>query len=531
MYEAPKKAAVVTDDEQGAEGPPIEEIEPLEDEFVEDFEIELARDLIATTTANQRTAMLETAKTLLAQRRTIAEKKLVEELAKLGVDWAGPSSRTEPATRLEVRISTDKPTYKAGDTATVTGTVTNRGTGPAYRVHARIQADDPVFEDGELVFGQLAPGETRTWSVQIKVPEEARDRMDQLSFEFIEARNATVSAAPVEVRVVAADRPVFAYTYQLLDEGNGDGLVQRGETHQLLVTIKNIGKGIAAQPTALLRNASGDGVVLKKARFELGKLAPGESKTVSFQFDVMPALQEEEAVVEMTVYDAVLHESVVEKLRYPARSAGAGPGAANGYVKVARDQAPIYEGAATDAGRIASAPKGAMFRVTGKQGNWFRIALDDDRPGFIAAEDARKADGKPRKNELAVNWQVTPPTLALEIPSYVTTEPTYRLSGKAIDDTHVEDVYIFVSNYDDQVENRKVFYQSNRNGKQSETLDFQTQIPLWPGTNQVTVIARENDEVRSMHTMYVYRSQENVTAQTGAAAAPVTQRAAVSPAQ
>lgn len=531
VYEAPKQAAVITDDEQGAEGPPIEEIEPLEDEFVQDFEIELARDLIATTTANQRTAMLETAKTLLAQRRTIAEKKLVEDLAKLGVNWAAPASRTEPAARLEARISTDKPTYKAGDTATVTGTVTNRGTGPAYRVHARIKADDPVFEDGELVFGHLAPGETRTWSVQIKVPEEARDRMDQLSFEFFEARNATVSAAPVAVRVVAADRPVFAYTHQLLDQGNGDGLVQRGETHQLLVTIKNIGKGIAAQPTALLRNASGDGVVLKKARFELGKLAPGESKTVSFQFDVMPALQEEEAVVEMTVYDAVLHESVVEKLRYPARSAGAGPGAANGYVKVARDQAPIFEGAATDAGRIASAPKGAMFRVTGKQGSWFRIALDDDRPGFIAAEDARKADGKPRKNELAVNWQVTPPTLALEIPSYVTTEPTYRLSGKAIDDTHVEDVYIFVSNYDDQVENRKVFYKSNRNGKQSETLDFQTQIPLWPGTNQVTVIARENDEVRSMHTMYVYRSQENVTAQKGAAAAPVTQRAAVSPAQ
>jgi carboxyl-terminal processing protease len=532
VYEAPKQAEeVLTDDEQAEEGPPIEEIEPLEDEFVLDFEIELARDLVASTTANQRTTMLETARSLMAQRRAMAEKKLVEALAKLGVNWAAPPSRAEPAARLEARISTDKPRYQAGEIATVTGTVTNRGTGPAYRVNARIKADDPAFEDAELVFGHIAPGETRTWSVQVKVPEEARDRMDQLSFEFFEARNATVAAAPVAVRVVAAERPVFAYTHQLIDQGNGDGLVQRGETHQLLVTIKNIGKGVAAEPTALLRNASGDGVALKKARFELGKLAPGESKTVTFQFDVMPALQEEEAVVEMTVYDAVLHESVVEKLRYPARSAGAGPAAASGYVKVARDQAPIFEGAATDAGRVAAAPKGATFRVTGKQGNWYRIELEDNRPGFIAASDTRKADGKPRQNELAINWQVTPPTIALEIPSYVTSEPNYRLSGKATDDTHVEDVYVFVSNYDDQVENRKVFYKSNRNGKQSGSLDFQTQIPLWPGTNQVTVVARENDEVKSMHTMYVYRSQENVTAQAGAQGAPVTQQAAVSPAQ
>jgi carboxyl-terminal processing protease len=513
VYQAPKQANVLTDDEQAAEGPPIEEIEPLEDEFVQDFEIELARDLVAMSSAAQRTAMLDTAKTLLAQRRTAAEKKLVDDLAKLGVDWSSAASRAEAPAQLEARITTDKPRYQAGDTVTLTGTVTNRGTGPAYRVHGRIDTDDPVFEDTELVFGRIAPGESRTWNAQIKIPAEARDRVDQLSFQFSEARNTAVAAAPVSLRIVAAERPVFAYSHQLLDQGNGDGLVQIGEAVQVRVTIKNIGKGVAAEPTALLRNASGDGVLLKKARFELGKLAPGESKTVDFMFDVRSELKEKEAVVEMTVYDAVLHESVVEKLRYPVRSPAAGPAAANGHVKVASETATIHEGAAADSGRIASAPKGATFRVTGKQGAWYRVALDGERPGFVAANDVRKTDGKPRKTELAVNWQVTPPTIGLEIPSFVTSEATYRLSGKATDDTHVEDVYIFVSNYDDQVENRKVFYKSNRNGKQSGSLDFQTTIPLWPGTNQVTVVARENDAVKTMHTMYVYRSQEPVTAQ------------------
>jgi carboxyl-terminal processing protease len=527
VFEKAKRPEVLTDEEAGAEGPPIEEEEPLEDEFVQDFEIELARDLVAASPSAQRTGMLDTAKTLLAQRRTAAEKKLADDLAKLGVDWSAAPSRAEAPAQLEARIGTDKQRYQAGDTVTLTGTVTNRGGGTAYRVHARVTADDPVFDDTELVFGRVPAGESRTWSVQIKIPEEARDRVDQLAFQFSETRSAQVASAPVSFRVVAADRPVFAYSHQLIDvgsgQGNGDGLVQRGESVLLRVTIKNTGKGVAAEPTALLRNASGDGVVLKKARFELGKLAPGESRTLDFTFDVTPALKEDEAVVEMTVYDAALHESVVEKLRYPVRSPSAGPAAANGYVKVASETAAVHEGAAQDAGRIASAPKGSIFRVTGKQGDWYRVAVDDQRPGFVAASDVRKTDSRPRQTELAVNWQVTPPAIALEIPNYVTSEPNYRLSGKVTDDTHVEDVYIFVSNYDDQVENRKVFYKSNRNGKQSGSLDFQTSIPLWPGTNQVTVVARENDEVRTMHTMYVYRTTEHVTAQAGDRPEPMSQ--------
>jgi carboxyl-terminal processing protease len=528
VYEAPKAAAVITDEEAGAEGPPIEEAEPLEDEFVLDFEIALARDLVATSPTPQRAAMLDTAKTLLAQRRAVADKKLIDDLAKLGVDWSAAPARVEGSAQLEARISTDKQRYQAGETVTLTGTVTNRGTGPAHRVHARITADDPVFDDTELVFGRIPAGESRTWTAQVKVPAEARDRVDQLGFQFSEARGASVSSAPVSFRVVAADRPVFAYSHQLLDttsgQGNGDGLVQRGETVQLRVTIKNTGKGVAAEPTALLRNASGDGVLLKKARFELGKLAPGESRTVDFAFEVTPALQEREAVVEMTVYDNVLHEAVVEKLRYPVRGPAAGPAAASGHVKVASDAAAVREGAAADAGRIASAPKGTIFRVTGKHGDWYRVAIDGERSGFVAAGDVRKTDSRPRQTELATNWQVTPPAIALEIPSFVTSESTYRLSGKATDDTHVEDVYVFVSNYDDQVENRKVFYKSNRNGKQSGSLDFQTSIPLWPGTNQVTVVARENDEVKTMHTMYVYRTTEHVTARADDRPAPVSQR-------
>ena len=64
-----------------------------------------------------------------------------------------------------------------------------------------------------------------------------------------------------------------------------------------------------------------------------------------------------------------------------------------------------------------------------------------------------------------------------------------------------------------KIESRKVFYRSNRGGKDSKMLDFSTDLPLWPGSNMVTVVARENSDVRSMKTMFIFRDPPR-TAQT-----------------
>jgi hypothetical protein len=50
-----------------------------------------------------------------------------------------------------------------------------------------------------------------------------------------------------------------------------------------------------------------------------------------------------------------------------------------------------------------------------------------------------------------------------------------------------------------------VFYRSNRGGKDGKSLDFTTDLPLWPGSNMITVVARSSSEVRTVKTMYVYR--------------------------
>jgi carboxyl-terminal processing protease len=82
---------------------------------------------------------------------------------------------------------------------------------------------------------------------------------------------------------------------------------------------------------------------------------------------------------------------------------------------------------------------------------------------------------------------------------------TYKLNGTATDETHVEDVYAYVTNSSAKIESRKVFYQSNRGGKDGKVLDFAAEIPLWPGSNTVTVVARSSAEVRTTKTEVIYR--------------------------
>jgi carboxyl-terminal processing protease len=103
--------------------------------------------------------------------------------------------------------------------------------------------------------------------------------------------------------------------------------------------------------------------------------------------------------------------------------------------------------------------------------------------------------------------------ISLATKSLETSADAYKLGGTVSDETHVEDVYVFVSNQASKIESRKVFYRSNRGGKNARQLDFATDVPVWPGSNMVTVVARENSEVRSVKTIVIYRDPPR-TAQT-----------------
>jgi carboxyl-terminal processing protease len=119
------------------------------------------------------------------------------------------------------------------------------------------------------------------------------------------------------------------------------------------------------------------------------------------------------------------------------------------------------------------------------------------------------------------SWQVSPPRLTLKDGPSLVDVGTYHLSGVAKDDKKLSDVFVFVSNRAAKIDHRKVFYRSNRKGATPLEMGFDADIPLWPGANLVTVVARQNPQVQSQETLVVQRSGPHVT-QTAAAPEPLS---------
>jgi len=239
-------------------------------------------------------------------------------------------------------------------------------------------------------------------------------------------------------------------------------------------------------------------------------MAPGEQRTLDFTFDVKKSFAENELVLELVAYDSELREGLAEKLRFPIRQDMPSVNAAKGFVKAKKD-VEVREGAAEDATIIGTMKKGGQLAETGKVGPWVRVELEPGRPGFVPAGAVGPGSGA-APGTFSQTWQVTPPTLTLQVPTLETKGEQWKLDGVATDDTHLEDVYVLVSNRDAKIDGRKVFYASNRGGKSRTRMEFQTQVPLWPGSNMITVVARETNDVKSTQTIWVHKSGSSKTA-------------------
>ena len=89
-------------------------------------------------------------------------------------------------------------------------------------------------------------------------------------------------------------------------------------------------------------------------------------------------------------------------------------------------------------------------------------------------------------------------------PALATKETHAEIRGTTSDGERLLDAYVFVNS-------RKVFYQSNRNGKDPKTMGFSADLPLRPGVNMVSVIARETPDTIGHKTFIIRRDAPDGT--------------------
>ncbi|RYZ59228.1 MAG: peptidase S41, partial [Proteobacteria bacterium] len=333
------------------------------------------------------------------------------------------------------------------------------------------------------------------------IPKDVGSRSDFVALSFDEAHGRVPKPVETQVTLRALERPVFAYGYQMVDNrsGNGDGRVQKGENFTMYLTVKNIGKGRSYETQVNLKNLSGDGVLLHEGRFDVSNLAPGESRKLAFTFDVQPKIESNEAKFEISVSDRDLRETVGEKIRLPI-SLPAAFTPASGTVKSKGGDVFLLE--SPDAtGRVFGKLTGSA-EVMAKVAEFTKVKLDASRFAFVRTADV--ADGGAASSaglfddvmgHMPPNFEIAPPEVA-------TRATSVTVRGSVSDGNRILDGYVFVGS-------RKIFYQSNRNGADPKKMAFQTDVPLRPGINVITVVARESADTTGRRTFVVRRDGPN----------------------
>jgi hypothetical protein len=229
----------------------------------------------------------------------------------------------------------------------------------------------------------------------------------------------------------------------------------------------------------------------------------GSSRTATFRFQVQHVPDDGLIRFEAAVFDTLFRQFTSRDLVIPLERDGELARHRAGFVTVEADQVDIRAAALETSPALALAESGDVLAVVSELEGWVRVTWDDgNRTGWLPRSAVREGGTEPAGFvELMNGFQ--PPTIQLEQESLWTDATTYRLHGVADDDNLVDDYYIWVTGADEDDHRRrnKILYESVG----SQQTEISHEIPLFPGTNRITVVARDDERMSTTQSIYLYR--------------------------
>ena len=128
-----------------------------------------------------------------------------------------PSPPPYPEARLVLQPHEVKP----GHSLKIHLMVKNTGKGPLYRFQATTHSPNPLFDGQLLYFGKIDAGQRKAESLTIPVPEDFSSSETNIQVSFKEFNGFIPDPLQAALTISSAQRPRFAYNYQILDDGSG----------------------------------------------------------------------------------------------------------------------------------------------------------------------------------------------------------------------------------------------------------------------------------------------------------------------
>ncbi|KFE59524.1 Carboxyl-terminal protease precursor [Hyalangium minutum] len=483
-----------------------------QDEIKEDFEVSFARDYVLKATSSNRMEQLKQGKAFIDQKRAEEEQRINSAIAALGVDWSpGPTPKN---VQLEATFSppSDQP-VKAGEALDMVVTAENKGTEPLKRVRAWTESDNAFLDRREFVFGSLAPGEKKTWKVQVKLPKDMTSRRDDVTVKFMDDNGLLPKTLVSELGFLELPRPSFAFNWQVLDDCatcNGDGVAQFGEDITVALDVTNVGNGVAMNSFATIKNAGDPNVFIKKGRFSLEELAPGETKTARFLLEVKKGYKGDTFPLKLAIIDEPLEEFVTEKLELPVRDTAALTLEPTKSMVKLSEKTELLSSPLPDAKPVGRVSSASVLPVVAVGKGFYKVTVGEDRFAFVRSSDAKEQKAAKAVLPKKVEWltRMAPPGIHLDVDTshggVMATGDRYSLSGTVTDPDGILDVYVLVND-------QKVYFKAvDPKGEEPRKLKFSTEFALKEGNNNVLVVAREDADFASRKTLVIRRRPAEV---------------------
>lgn len=483
-----------------------------------DYEVKLAARILREVDSASRPKMIQQTSQILTDERSIQDAKLVKELKKLKIDWE-PCGDAVPGevSDLEVtfqqngkKVTTLK--GKAGDTIKVGLGIHNRGKGTFCRLHAFTKSDSGLLSGREFLIGKLKPGQKKNWTETVKIPKHAPSRVDPMEFAFHEERGIAPDPREIRLKVKALEEPSYAVAWQVLDdiEGDGDGVLEQGETGRLRVFVRNTGKGKSFSTAVSIKNLSGQGIFIQKGRDEIKDLEAGDEASLDFKLKLLGNFDADAFRLKLSVVDVDRTVRFREKIELGARRTGPEPVKETaGSWTVAADEAAVLPMADPSVAMLGTLPAQTTVTADARAGDLVRVRLAGDGWGWIRTSDLgdelkkvdAKAAPKPRLDYARDMPQIVIDTfnpVTGKAGDWTIRQEKLTISGHASDDTEIKDMYIYLGE-------EKVFYRSNRDASDSSNITFEATVDLGPGINYILVMVRESPLIVSRKVLVIRR--------------------------
>jgi carboxyl-terminal processing protease len=512
--------------------PPAETLAALEHDDQDeapfaDFPVRFARDLVARLGEGTRTRQLEFARSFFATTQQEELGKIGAELAKLGVDWSSAAigSRGPRATDFVTTVGTDRANnaVTAGDSMTLSVSVTNRSMLPVHRLRATTKSSSDDYNDRDLLFGRIEPGRTVTARVALgacgfeghdpgsmappprgaswicRLPKHGATRQDLVRIHFVADNGDAPADAEFRPTLTALPRPRFAYGYQLSDDrkGNGDGQLASGERATIYLVVKNIGEGKSHDTQVNLRRLGASALALRAARVDLSGMNPGEQRDVTLTFDVLDEVGNQPLELELSIADRDLRELVKEEISVPLATRVFTIDSSRIFLEATRD-AKVRSQPVSMAPVVGELKKGSVVVQLGKGEGFAKVHLGGTRFGFVEEGIFASADGRLERPRFESRVAKHPPGLEVAPEALSTHTSSVRVVGVATSPGSVRDVYVLSGA-------RKVWYRSNEGVPDATKLTFSFDAPLEPEMNWFTAVARGVDGAETRRHFVVRR--------------------------